>query len=168
MDGQQAQSLAWGIGFTCLMYIIGNGIWTNHLARRKMWMGWMMWTATALVLIVIGAFIDIRLAASQNNIWQQLTSVDKENHWIAFTLFALMSVPGAASVILKQAATWTRLALVIPAIVVFIPIGMQLGSGASSVAAGIGLCLVVSALMLLWQHLLDTPPEEGVRKTKTA
>jgi len=160
----QAQQLAWGIGFAGMMYVIGNGVWTNHLARQKAWMGWLMWLAAALIIIIVGAFVDIRLSGSQSGLWTQLTGVDKENHWIALTLFALMSVPGAASVILKQASTWTRLALILPAIIVFIPVGMQLGTGANSIAAGLGLALIVSALMFIWQFMLDTPPEEKQRK----
>jgi len=161
----EAQQLIWGIGFAGMMYVIGNGVWTNHLARQKMRMGWLLWLIAAIFIIIAGAFIDIRLSGSSSGLWQQLTSVDKENHWIALTLFALMSVPGAASVILKQAAIWTRLALILPAIVVFIPVGMQLGTGANSIAAGLGLALVVSALMLVWQFMLDTPPLEKQRKT---
>jgi len=160
----QAQQLAWGIGFAGMMYVIGNGVWTNHLARQKAWMGWLMWVVAAILIIIVGAFVDIRLSGSQSGLWTQLTSVDKENHWIALTLFALMSVPGAASVILKQASTWTRLALILPAIIVFIPVGMQLGAGANSIAAGLGLALIVSALMFVWQFMLDTPPEEKQRK----
>jgi len=160
----QAQQLVWGIGFAGMMYVIGNGVWTNHLARQKAWMGWLMWLAAAVLIIIVGAFVDIRLSGSQSGLWAQLTGVDKENHWIALTLFALMSVPGAASVILKQASTWTRLALILPAIIVFIPVGMQLGTGANSIAAGLGLALIVSALMFIWQFMLDTPPEEKQRK----
>lgn len=160
----QAQQLVWGIGFSGMMYVIGNGVWTNHLARRKAWMGWLMWLTAAILIIIVGAFVDIRLSGSQSGLWEQLTSVDKENHWIALTLFALMSVPGAASVILKQASTWTRLALILPAVIVFIPVGMQLGTGANSIAAGLALALIVSALMFIWQFMLDSPPEEKRRK----
>jgi len=160
----QTQQLAWGIGFASMMYVVGNGVWTNHLARQKQWLGWLMWLAAAIATILVGALIDIRLSGTQNTLWQYLSSVDKENHWIQLTLFALMSVPGAASVILKQASTWTRMALILPAIVVFIPVGMQIGTGASSFAAGLGLALTVSALMFAWHFMLDNPPAERERK----
>ena len=160
----QTQQLAWGIGFAGMMYIVGNGVWTNHLARQKQWMGWLMWLLAAIATILIGALIDIRLSGTQNTLWQYLSGVDKENHWIQLTLFALMSVPGAASVILKQASTWTRMALILPAIVVFVPVGMQIGTGAGSLAAGFGLALAISALMFAWQFMLDTPPAERQRK----
>jgi len=160
----QVQQLAWGICFAAMMYVIGNGAWTNHLTRQRVWMGWLIWLGAGILFIIVGAFIDIRLSGSQSGLWQQLTGVDKENHWIALLLFALMSVPGAASVILKQTATWTRIALIVPAVVVFIPVGMQLGTGANSIAAGLGLTLVVCALLLVWQFMLDTPPAERQRK----
>ncbi|MDQ6966402.1 MAG: hypothetical protein Q9M23_05720 [Mariprofundaceae bacterium] len=160
----QAQHLAWGIGFAGMMYVVGNGVWTNHLARQKQWMGWLMWLLTSLVILVAGAFVDTRLAASQADLWQRMSSVDMENHWIVLTLYALMSVPGAAAVILKQASTWTRLALLIPALIVFVPAGLQLGTGANGIAAGLGLALAIAALMFAWQFMLDTPPEEKQRK----
>ncbi len=158
MDGHQTQQLAWGIGFTCVMYIVGNGVWINHLARQKLWKGWLMWLTAALAMIIAGAFIDIRLSGSTHGLWQQITGVDKENHWIALTLFALMSTPGAASVIFRLGTIWTRLALILPAIVVFIPAGMQLGSGSGSIAAGLGLTLAVCALLAFWQMMLDIEP----------
>jgi len=121
----QPQHAAWSIAFAGMMYVIGNGVWVNHLARQRQWMGWLMWLLASLLIIVLGAVIEARLAVSGSGIWQRLTGVDPENHWIAITLFALMSVPGAASVILRQTANWTRMALMIPAIVVFIPVGMN-------------------------------------------
>lgn len=160
----QTQQLAWGIGFAAMMYIIGNGVWTNNLARRKQWLGWLMWVITSLLVIAAGAFIDIRLSGSDITVWKHITGVAKENHWIELTLFALMSVPGAASVILKQTRRWTRMALILPALIVFIPVGMKLGEGASGVADGIGLAFVIASLMFAWQFLLDTPPEEKQRK----
>jgi len=160
----QAQHLAWGVGFAGMMYVVGNGVWTNHLARQKQWMGWLMWLLTSLVILVAGTFVDIRLSASQADLWQRMSSVDMENHWIVLTLYALMSVPGAAAVILKQASTWTRLALLLPALIVFIPAGLQLGTGSNGIAAGLGLALGIAALMFAWQFMLDTPPEEKQRK----
>ena len=151
----QSEFAIWGVLFAAFMYVIGNGMWVNHLARKKQWMGWLMWAGAAAALLIAGAAIESRLDNSGAGIWQRLTSVDSENHWIALTLLALMSVPGAASVILKQDAYWTRIALIAPAIVVFIPVGMQLGQGGSSLIAGLGLAAAVSAFVLLWQAMLD-------------
>jgi len=155
METAQPQHIAWGIAYASMMYVIGNGVWTNHLARKKQWLGWLMWLAAGVLMIVCGALIETRLSALESGTWQQLISVDKENHWIVLVLFALMSVPGAASVILKQAANWTRMALTVPAIVVFIPVGMQLGGGNSNVMAGLGLALIICAMLLIWQFMLD-------------
>lgn len=160
----ETQQLAWGVGFAAMMYVIGNGVWTNHLARRRVWLGWLMWLIAAALVIVAGAFIDIRLSGAQESLWHRLSSVDMENHWIALTLFALMSVPGAVSVFLKQSSKWTRLALILPAIGVFIPVGMQLGNGASSIIEGLGLAFLIAALVFTWQFMLDTPPPEQQRK----
>lgn len=150
----QSQHMAWGIAYASMMYVIGNGVWVNHMARKKQWLGWLMWLAAGMLIIVCGALIEIRLSGSASGVWQRLGSVDKDNYWIVFILFALMSVPGAASVIFKQPANWTRIALVIPAIVVFIPVGMQLG-GSSNVMAGLGLALIVCVILLIWQVMLD-------------
>jgi len=162
----QPQHMAWGIAYASMMYVIGNGVWVNHLARKKQWLGWLMWLAAGILMIVCGALIESRLTVSESGIWQYLTGVDKENHWIVLVLFALMSVPGAASIILKQEANWTRMALVIPAIVVFIPVGMQLGNGNSNIVAGLGLTLVVCAMLLIWQFMLDR--DESSQQEKSA
>jgi len=165
MDAQP-QHIAWGAAWAAMMYVLGNAVWLNHLARQRRWLGWLMWIAAAGLVIVAGAAVDLRLAGADGGIWQRLTGVDKENHWIALTLFAVMSVPGAASVLMKQSAFWTRIAFVIPAIVVFVPVGMQL-SGGGNIVAGLGLALVVSALLLVWQFLLDEEPDAAKRATKT-
>ena len=162
--GVDTQQLAWGVGFSAMMYVVGNGVWTNHLARRRAWVGWLMWLVAGVLVIIAGSFIDIRLSGSESSVWHHLNSVDMQNHAIALILFALMSVPGAASVLMKQPSKWTRLSLILPAIVVFIPVGMLLGSGASSVMEGLGLAFVIAALTTGWQIMLDTPPPEQQRK----
>jgi len=161
----QSQHMAWGIAYAGMMYVIGNGAWINHLARKKQWLGWLMWLAAGVLVIVFGALIEVRLSGSESGVWQRLTSVSKENYWIVMLLFALMSVPGATSVILKQAANWTRIALIIPAIVIFIPVGMQLGApSGNNIAAGLGLALIVCAMLLIWQFMLD---KDGISQQKT-
>ncbi len=146
----------WGLFLAAMMYVIGNGLWTNHAVRQRLWLGWVMWSLSAIALIVLAAAIETHIDSSAGGIWQRITSVDTENHWIAAALYALMSVPGAASVIFKQDARWTRLALLAPAIVIFIPAGMQVDSpDASNITAGLGLTAVVCSLVLAWQMLLD-------------
>ncbi len=159
----QAQAAIWGVIYAAMMYVIGNGVWINHLARKRQWIGWLMWLAAGMTIIVCGAFIETRLAGTHTGVWNRLTSVDLENHWVVLILFALMSVPGAASVIFRQSAIWTRMALIIPALVVFIPLGMQLGStDGGKILAGLGLALAVSALVFVWHVMLDQcAPAEG-------
>ena len=150
-----AQFGYWGLLIAALMYVIGNGMWINHMARRRQWLGWVMWSISAVILVVATAAIEAYLSASGGSMADGLTGVDFENHWIAVSLYALMSVPGAASVIFKQDAQWTRLALLITAIIVFIPAGMSLGNEGGNIVAGLGLTLGVCTFVVAWQFLLD-------------
>ncbi len=145
----------WGLLIAALMYVVGNGMWINHLARKRQWLGWMMWSISAVILVVVAAAIEAYLSTSGGGMADRLTGVDGENHWIAVSLYALMSVPGAASVIFKQGAQETRLALLITAIIVFIPAGMSLGPESGNIVAGLGLTLGVCTLVFAWQFLLD-------------
>ncbi len=147
----------WGMFFAGLMYIVGNGVWVNQAVRQRRWLGWLLWLLAAVVLGVLAAAFEAKLdTASDMGIWQRLTSVDKENHWIALTLFALMSVPGATCVMLKQDARWTRLALVAPALLIFIPLGQQVANPNDSyIALSLGAALAVSGIILMWQMVLD-------------
>ncbi len=154
--GIDPQYTYWGLLVAAMMYVIGNGLWTNHAVRQRIWLGWLVWFVSAMAFIVLAAAVEAQLDSSGSGIWQRLTAVDAENHWIAAALYALMSVPGATCVLFKQDARWTRLALLVPAIVIFIPAGMQVDSpDADNIAAGIGLAAIVCALILAWQMLLD-------------
>lgn len=161
------QFVPWGMFFAGLMYVVGNGVWVNHLVRERRWLGWLLWIAAAAVVLVLAALFESRLdTASDAGIWQRLSSVDPENHWIAVTLFALLSVPGAASVMLKQSVQWTRLALLAPALLVFLPVGSQIGNPNDNyLALSIGLTLAVCGILVVWQLLLDHEPVEQKGKT---
>ncbi len=148
------------------MYVIGNGAWVNHLARRKTWVGWLLWFFMAIVIIIMGSLFEARLDGESTGILQRLaahpngTPVDLENHWIILLLFALMSVPGAASVLFRQSMQWTRVALILPALVVFIPAGMEITNpDGNRIMAGIGAGLAVAGFMVVWQMLLDREVE---------
>lgn len=156
------QHALWGLVMTGIMYVIGNGVWVNHLTRKKIWWGWLMWAIAGAGILFLGAAFEARLDGQETGIFQRLLThpngipVDPENHWIALSLFALMSVPGAASVIFKQSAYWTRMALMAPALVVFIPAGMQINTqNGDNILAGLAAGLVVSGFILIWQILLD-------------
>lgn len=150
-----SQFAYWGLLFAAMMYVIGNGLWANHAARQRQWLGWLMWSLSAIAVILLAAAIETQLDSAGSGVWERISRVDGENHWIAVSLYALMSVPGAASVIFKQNEQWTRMALLIPAIIVFIPAGMRLGSEGGNIAAGLGLTAVVCSLVIAWQALLD-------------
>jgi len=155
----------WGMFFAGVMYVVGNGVWVNHLVRERRWIGWLLWLLAGAVLLLVAAVFEARLdVASELTAWQRLSSVDPENHWIALTLFALMSVPGATCVLLQQDIRWTRVALVLPALLVFIPLGQQLANPNDSYTAlSLGVAMAVAGVMLLWQMMLDCEPKEAVK-----
>ncbi len=149
----------WGMTFAALMYVIGNGIWTNHLVRHKPWLGWPIWSASALILIIIAAAIEIRLSGESTGIWSRLTEVNGENHWIVVMLYMLLSVPGAAGVLFHQSVNWTRLGVLSIALIVFIPLGMQLNDpNDSRLFLSLGITFATCGLSWLWSVLLDCEP----------
>jgi len=155
----------WGMTYAALMYVIGNGVWTNHIVRQKPWLGWLIWSVSALVIIVIGAVLEVRLSGNTDGVWSVLTSVNKENHWIVATLYALLSVPGAASVLFRQSLGWTRLGVLSTGLIVFIPLGMQLHDpNDPRLFLSIGITLAICGLSWLWSVLLDCEPPHK-RKT---
>jgi len=154
-----AQSPAlWGASFAAAIYVLGNALWTNRMVRRKLWRGWLLWSLSCIVVLVTGAAIENHFGTGVS-IGDRLSSVDMENHWIALTLYALMSVPGAACVILRQNIRWTRIAMMTIALILFIPTGMHIGSSnGGSAVLGIALASAVCAILWLWQATLDEEP----------
>ncbi len=154
----------WGMAFAALMYVIGNGVWTNYMARQRPWLGWLMWCVSVALIIFVGAIIELRLAGG-SGVWIRLTSVNIENHWIVATLYALLSIPGAASVLFRQSVGWTRLGVLATALIVFIPLGAQLHDSENSrLILSLGLTLAVCGLLWIWSILLDCEPAHQ-RKT---
>jgi len=150
--------------FAAFMYVVGNGVWMTPIARRSAWLGWLMWTVSAAAILVLGAAVELRLGGGEG-IWSQLSNVNIENHWIVVTLYALISVPGAASVLFRQETGWTRLAVCAAALLVFIPLGAQLSDPDNGrMALSLGITLAVAGLMWFWSLLLDIEPEHQ-RKT---
>jgi hypothetical protein len=149
----------WGIFFAALMYVLGNGVWVNHVVRRRRWIGWLLWSVTGVLLLLLAAVFDSRVGGIAMPVMDRLTTVSPENHWIALTLFALLSVPGAACVLLKQSVGWTRLALVAPALLIFLPMGQQLANPNNHyLMLSIGVTFAVCGATVLWQYLLDHEP----------
>jgi len=154
----------WGMIFAAFMYVVGNGIWMNQLARRNAWLGWLMWLISAIVILILGAAVEVRLAGGEG-ILNQLSSVAMDNHWIVVTLYALISVPGAASVLFRQETSWTRLAVCATALLIFIPLGSQLSDPDNGrLALSLGITIAVAGLMWFWSLLFDVEPEHQ-RKT---
>jgi len=155
----------WGMAFAALMFLIGNGAWTNHLVRQKPWLGWVLWGLTLPAIIVLAAIIEIRLSGKTEGVWFLLTSVNFENHWIIGMLYMLMSVPGAASVLFHQNANWTRLATITTALIVLIPLGNQLHDpNDPRTALSLGITLGLCGILWLWSTMLDCDPAHQ-RKT---
>jgi len=93
-----------------------------------------------------------------------MSTVDGENHWIALTLYALLSTPGIAANLFSLDLRMTRLALIVPGLVVFIPMGQQLEHPAGSlILFSLGATVAIVGTMLLFQMLLDAEP---VKKEK--
>jgi len=155
----------WGMAFAALMFLVGNGAWTNHIVRHKPWLGWVLWSLTVPVIIVLGAIIELRLSGKTDSIWFLLTSVNFENHWIVATLYMLMSIPGAASVLFHQSMNWTRLATLTTALIVLIPLGTQLHDpNDPRLALSLGITLGLCGILWLWSSMLDCEPAHH-RKT---
>ncbi|MDX8401793.1 MAG: hypothetical protein R8K47_04090 [Mariprofundaceae bacterium] len=147
-----------GMAFAALMYVIGNAAWMNHLARRRLWAGWLMWFLSAVLVLLAGGAIENRLAGGAGA-WATLTSADNEKHWIIVTLYALMSVPAAASVIFRLDTRWTRIAVTLVALLVFIPLGAQLHDPENSrILFSLGAALAVIGLLWGWSIMLDEEP----------
>ncbi|MDX8396973.1 MAG: hypothetical protein R8K49_01505 [Mariprofundaceae bacterium] len=165
----QFELAPWGMFFAGVMYVIGNGVWVNHAVRQRRWLGWLLWSLSGVALLVLAAVFESRLDTTSGlGVWERLSSVDSENHWIALTLYALMSVPGATCVLLKQNIRWTRLAVIAPALLIFIPLGQQIANPNDSYTAlSLGVAMAVVAMMMLWQMMLDCEPEESAGKAQT-
>ncbi|MDT8376953.1 MAG: hypothetical protein RQ867_09520 [Mariprofundaceae bacterium] len=156
---------AWGVFFAALLYILGNGVWVNHLVRERNWLGWLLWSVLGSLLLFVAALFEARLDQTGNmGAVERLVSADSENHWIALGLFALISVPGAASVLLRQSVRWTRVILLLPAILLFTPVGRQLDNPDDSyLLLSVGTTLVVCTVLYIWQMLLDCEPEKTLK-----
>jgi len=80
-----------------------------------------------------------------------------------------MSVPGAASVLLKQSVRWTRITLLLPAILLFIPVGRQLANPENDyLLLSLAVTAAVCGTLFLWQMLLDCEPEQAHSNEKVA
>ena len=160
----------WGILFAGIFYVAGNAAWVNQWARNSRLTAIMMWVALGVLVLVFAAIFDMRLDPKlEMSIWERLTTVDGENHWIALTLFALLSTPGIAANLFSLELRMTRLALIIPALVIFIPIGKQLEHPEGSlILVSLAAAVASIGVLLVFQMLLDVEPERKTKKEKAA
>ena len=155
----------WGILFAGIFYVIGNAAWVNQWARTKRFMGVLIWAACGLIILMVAAIFDMRLDPSLDTaVLDRMSSVDGENHWIALTLYALLSTPGIAANLFSLDLSLTRLSLILPALVVFIPMGKQLEHPDGALLLySVGAAVAVIGIVLVFQMLLDIEP---VKKNK--
>jgi len=156
----------WGVFFAGIFYVVGNAAWVNQWARKSRFIGTLIWAALGVVILMFAAVFDMRLDPSLDGaVFDRMSAVDGENHWIAMTLYALLSAPGIAANLFGLDLRLTRLALMIPALVVFIPMGKQLEHPEGSLLLfSVGAAVVVLVVLIAFQMLLDAEPE---KKTKT-
>ena len=150
----------WGVFFAGLFYVVGNAVWTNQWARKSRMLATISWSVTGFIMIVLGAMFDMRLDPNlEMGVFERMSAVDGENHWIALTLYALLSVPGISANLFSLDIRMTRLSLILPAILVFIPMGQQLEhpDGALLLPSIVAAAAVIAATLVL-QYLLDSEP----------
>ncbi|MDQ7003810.1 MAG: hypothetical protein Q9N67_02355 [Ghiorsea sp.] len=160
----------WGFLFAGLFYVVGNAAWVNQWARKSRFIAIIMWAVLGVVILAFAASFDMRLDPTLNmSIWERLTTVDGENHWIALTLYALLSTPGIAANLFSLELRMTRLALIVPGLLVFIPMGQQLQHPEGSlIAISLGAAVATIGVLLVFQMLLDVEPERKTKKQKAA
>jgi hypothetical protein len=159
-------------GFLCagLFYVLGNAAWVNQWARKSRFIAIIIWAAMGVLVLVFAASFDMRLDPKlEGSVLDRLMSVDGENHWIALTLYALLSAPGIAANLFSLELRMTRLALIVPGLIIFIPMGKQLQHPEGSLLlVSLGAAVAVTGILLLFQMLLDAEPEKKTKKAKEA
>ncbi|MDX8387381.1 MAG: hypothetical protein R8M46_02460 [Ghiorsea sp.] len=155
----------WGVLFAGIFYVVGNAAWVNQWARQNRFIGTLIWAALGVVILIFAAIFDMRLDPSLNGaVLDRMNTVDGENHWIALTLYALLSTPGIAANLFGLELRMTRLALIVPALLVFIPMGKQLEHPEGALLLfSVGAAAAVIAILLFIEILLDAEP---VKKSK--
>ncbi|MBF0282598.1 MAG: hypothetical protein HQM07_08560 [Zetaproteobacteria bacterium] len=155
---QSSFDVAWfGMMFTAGLYLLGNMVWVNRWVRMHMWFGWLFWILAAGTVLFIAAQIEVVLGVAAGlSVWQKISSEVFENHWIIVGLFALLSVPGASSIIFKLDRRLTLYAVLLPALILFIPMGRQLAHDvANAMYWGVGIAGGVCFLLVLWLRYID-------------
>ncbi len=160
----------WGVLFAGVFYVLGNAAWVNQWARQKRVLGIIIWAALGMLILALAAMFDMRLDPQLHMpVSERMMIVDGENHWIALTLYALLSVPGLAANLFSLEIRMTRLALIVPGFIVFIPMGQQLEHPEGALLLfSIGAAVAVVGSLLLFQMLLDEEPAKHAKKENAA
>ncbi|OIP98899.1 MAG: hypothetical protein AUK35_09920 [Zetaproteobacteria bacterium CG2_30_46_52] len=160
----------WGVLFAGLFYVLGNAAWVNQWARQSRLIGVLLTVAMGVIVVVLAAMFDMRLDPElQSSVLDRISRVDGENHWIALTLFALLSAPGIAANLFSLDLRLTRLALILPAILIFIPMGKQLEHPDGDLMLfSVIATVATTAVLLMFQLLLDAEPVKKDKREATA
>ena len=160
----------WGFLFAGLFYVAGNAAWVNQWARKSRLIATIMWSMLGVMILTFAAAFDMRLDPKlEMSIWERMSTVDGENHWIALTLYALLSTPGIAANLFSLELRMTRLALIVPGLLVFIPMGQQLQHPEGSlIFISLGAAAITIGILIVFQMLLDVEPERKSKKSKVA
>jgi len=157
----------WGVLFAGIFYVAGNASWVNQWARHRRFVGVVIWAIFGTAILVFAAMFDMRLDPNLNMpVFERIDTVDGENHWIALTLYALLSTPGIAANLFGLELRMTRLALIVPALFIFIPMGKQLEHPEGNLLLfSMGSAVAVIGVLLLFQMLLDAEPVKKSKKS---
>ncbi len=160
----------WGVLFAGIFYVIGNAAWVNQWARSSRLMGTIIWAVCGFIILMVAAMFDMRLDPGlEMSVFERMGSVDGENHWIALTLYALLSTPGISANLFSLDLSLTRLSLTLPALVVFIPMGKQLEHPDGALLLySVGAAVAVVGIVLLFQMLLDIEPVKKSKRKEAA
>ncbi|MDQ6962459.1 MAG: hypothetical protein Q9M28_08035 [Mariprofundaceae bacterium] len=154
-----AQFAMWGIFFMSFMYLLGNIVWTNHMVRKNLLWGWLAWFISGLFVLILGHSIGNYLGGQVglDALIKTLETSNLESYWIIFSLYALLSVPGAGCVIFKQSKAVTLMTILLPALVVLIPSSIALAKS-TEVTYLYGAVIPICGLLFLCQQILDIEP----------
>jgi len=147
----------WGFLFLLLMYFLGSAAWLQPLARKRLRWGWLVWAGALAFVLLFAMAIEVRIGAFAN-ITEAWRNPDPEKHWIIALVFALLSTPAAASVMLRQTLGWTRFAVIGSAWLLFAPAGTMLSGSLNDHALAVGGVLLLSVALWLWTGAIDRAP----------
>ncbi|RME81650.1 MAG: hypothetical protein D6771_08060 [Zetaproteobacteria bacterium] len=147
----------WGVVWVACMYLVATGAWLNPWARaRRLW-GWALWLVGFLMVWVAGMAIEVRMGVYRD-FNEALSAPKPEKHWIIAMEYLLLSIPAGASVLLRQAKRWARIAVVGAAVLLFAPMGMMLEGSGRDWMFSLGMAMVLVGILWAWSEAVDAEP----------